>query len=274
MSTLDYSNRGSLNNNSEILTEGLVVDVNDFYKDGSIIVNNGGEIKAKPFLPIHLMVIPQKGENVNLLLKKYNKSEEYLWVGPINYDYNRLESGNSLVDKIHSNTKPITEIPEAKGIYPKLDDVVINGRYNSDIILGKNKLRIRNGFRDINNSNVYNNSTQNYHLLCNYTYNGVNRGVNVSVGEYILFNSQKGLNKFDINDVDEGITNETLNNMIDKMQSAVYGNVLIEFLKLLVEFVTNHTHNFHKMKPDDTENVKKIKRFDLSNILAKYIKLN
>ena len=276
MNTLDFSTKGANNQNiNDLITEGTVINVDRFYLDGTINVeNNGNIIKVKPFLPLHLMVLPKNGENVNLILKRYNKSEEYLWVGPINYDYNHLDNANTLVDKVHYNSKPITKIPEAKGIYPKLDDVIINGRYNSDIILGKNKLRLRTGFRKINDYNVYNNRLQTYNLLTNYEYGGVERGVNLLVSQHILLASQNGLKQFEINDVNENITNETLTKMINEMESMVYGNKLVEFLLLIVDFVSNHTHNFHKMKADNTENVKKIKSFNLTNILSKYIKLN
>lgn len=276
MNTLDFSNRGANNQNiTDLITEGTVINVDRFYLDGTINVeNNGNIIKVKPFLPLHLMVLPKNGENVNLILKRYNKSEEYLWVGPINYDYNHLDNANTLVDKVHYNGKPITKIPEAKGIYPKLDDVIINGRYNSDIILGKNKLRLRTGFRKINDYNVYNNRLQTYNLLTNYEYGGVERGVNLLVSQHILLASQNGLKQFEINDANENITNETLTKMINEMESMVYGDKLVEFLLLIVDFVCNHTHNFHKMKADNTENVKKIKSFNLTNILSKYIKLN
>ena len=55
--------------------------------------------------------------------------------------------------------------------------------------------------------------------------------------------------------------------------SMVHGEKLVEFLKLLVEFVTTHTHVYSNMPPSQCDNETKITSYQLNTMLSDYIKL-
>ncbi len=263
---------------NDIITEGVVISTSEYYSNGTIrvTVNNKNEIDCRPLLPIYLMVIPKVTDSVNLILKKSNTKTEYLWVGPIITDYKKLNSTSRVGDKVYVHGKSITKYPNAKGIYPSLEDITFNGRWNSDIRLGKNQTLIRAGFHNIDNNEEYNLTNQSYSLLrLSPTKDGKKtRGTHNIVGEYINLISHDGTPKFNVSDRNEVITEEMLNKILDEAHPAVFGDNLADFLRLIVKFCATHQHNFHNLPPVQLENEVKIAKFDLNSINSKKIKLN
>jgi hypothetical protein len=116
-----------------------------------------------PLLPRHLNIIPEKGEAVFVFQlevtdgPEITQKSERFWFGPIVSQLQNLEkedkvSGLSgfLRGWIRPN-KPVDEIPESEGAYPKKEDVALQGRGSGDIILKKEESVFRIGkFKDGN----------------------------------------------------------------------------------------------------------------------------
>lgn len=108
---------------------------------------------VSPFLPSHINIVPQKGENITVLL--FNPEKDTLnrvYVGPTisqphkleyeNYNSGRLNTskGNRII-----RPKNITDSDVSKNVFPFPDKIAINGRKNSDLIFGDNEVLLRAG---------------------------------------------------------------------------------------------------------------------------------
>jgi hypothetical protein len=53
-----------------------------------------------------------------------------------------------------------------------------------------------------------------------------------------------------------------------------FGDILVNFLKLVKNFVATHSHPYHAMPPDPDESVTKLLNFDLNSILNNNVRTN
>jgi len=98
--------------------------------------------------------------------------------------------------------------------------------------------------------------------------------INVMANRINLF-SYDGLKKYDnLLNNDKIIDEEEQTKINKELQSIVYGEKLVEFLRLVKTYVTTHIHPFHGMPPIQDNPVLKITEFDLDNLLNKNIKTN
>lgn len=263
----------------DIITEGVVTFVDDFYKNGTIRVRPNQtniEVDIFPLIPIYNMILPKVGDSVNLIPKKSGTTYSFLWVGPINVDYKKLNSSSKVGDGVYVHGKPITKYPDAKGIYPNLDEITINGRWNSDLRLGKNQTLLRAGQHNIDSNEVYNQLNQGYVLmkLSPLEGNKTRETTNI-VGEYINLLSPKGTPNFTLYDRgDSPLTEEVIDKILNDAHPAVFGDKLIELLKLIIKSQLTHSHNWFNMSTNQFETEKKLAKFDLTTIVSKYVKLN
>jgi len=108
-----------------------------------------------PFLPIHLNVIPRKGEAIKSIsyeTVKDNTNREY--VGPLISQFGEIKGDNfsnsQIVTSFGSQNVPQPDyapegipLPEGKGSFPNPEDIAIVGRDNCDILLGMREKSIR-----------------------------------------------------------------------------------------------------------------------------------
>ena len=97
-----------------------------------------------PFLPLHLNLIPKKDEGIKIMYFDIeNNSHNKEYIGPMVSQPNLLfldgyESGrlhHTLGNRQKKRT-PVTLESDSRGVYPHPNDVAIQGRKNTDIILG------------------------------------------------------------------------------------------------------------------------------------------
>jgi len=94
------------------------------------------------------------------------------------------------------------------------------------------------------------------------------------VADKINLLSHKGDKTFNITDPKNLITDDEQEIINNTAHPVVYGDNLVQFLKLIKLFVNSHVHAYHGSKPDQSDVVKNINDFTLETILNKNINTN
>jgi len=285
-------------NVSSILYFGRVEKVSDNTDSGNIKVRVDGVDNpntktddlpnAFPLLPKHINIIPKIGELVFLIKSKMTNTldfEQRYYIGPIisqpqflNND-NYLNSRSSLSTAIVSLDTSPTVIPEADGIYPKHGEIAIQGRDNSDIVFKPSEVLIRAGKFVFGKPLEYNTTTPAYIQIKNNVNfkNGKTKttgGVINVVANKINLLTHSGTPTFPLAGRNDMINDETMADILERARPAVYGDSLVEIIKLLIEFVKTHSHNYHGLPPVLNELENKIIKFQTDNLLSKNIRIS
>lgn len=225
-----------------------------------------------PLLPKHLNFVPKIGEVV--LLFTFSEDDKYsdrFYIGPIVSDVTKLKM-DSINNTALSNfsfglTRPNTEIDKiitADGIYDDPQNVIIDGRYNTDIIQRDNEVLIRAGKFKHNQPLVFNQTNPGYiQLKFNQTINENGTSKEVSVTNIVSnkinlltynggspqFNDLTSVNKQ--TKMSDYITTEQLNTILEEAHPLVFGDTLVEYLKLFRLALANHVHNGNGNKGTD-----------------------
>ncbi len=229
---------------------------------------------CNPFSPIFYHMVPKVGELVKLFL--FNDNEPQMrrwWLGPVissvqtlNFEsFTTALANNDLSTRTPS--KPINTIPSAKGVYPELDDIAIQGRNNTDLIFRDKEILIRAG-KFVFNDNLTQNTTNPSYSQLKLTSDG-KTSYNNMVANKIYLITHTGVKVFD-----KIITDSTLNDIEKSANSAVYAEPLVQFLTYIKEFVTTHIHPPELPADTGVGKVPEIANFDLNEIIAKNIKIN
>lgn len=247
---------------------------------------------AVPLLPKVFHIMPKVGESVYVITRNsQNAYSERAYIGPIIsqdnhifYDSYELEAfathmGSRISPEVAESLKPLT-----KGAYAGKEDVAVYGRKYSDVILTENDVRLRSGVRLVNDKDprkVQFNSKNPAFVKLKYnpeqqtadndTYNSTAAVVADKV--LLLGNVPKDGNIITA-DSEELITDERLNELIEKAHELPYGDKLVEFLKMFVDTFVNHVHPFPTMKPCQTNQVNNLKSYDLPSLLSNSIRIN
>jgi hypothetical protein len=281
-----YDNEKQVNN---LIQLGQVVSIDDPKALGRIKVriigptSKGGDDSITdenlawcfPLLPKHLQTPVKVKEAVFIFI--FNKEREYqdrLYIGPIisqqqqlNYDPYQITAlrGFSFANQTPS-TAPDT-IPELNGVFPKKEDVSIQGRFNTDITQKSNEVVIRAGkftsstpnannpfnfkfnaktqaFIQIKNDVIIKPATQNegvkYGSVINHVANKIN-----------LITLADGSPNFNVLNQDNLISDDELAKILKDAHQVPFGDVLLEYLILLKNMVLNHVHNGSGKPPTD-----------------------
>tara|TARA_R110000787_G_scaffold5127_2_gene18966 strand:+ start:9793 stop:11532 length:1740 start_codon:yes stop_codon:yes gene_type:complete len=102
------------------------------------------EYLIAPFLPIHLNLIPKKLEGIKIMYYDLeNESHNKEYIGPMISQPNLLfldgyESGrfHTTLGARQDPRTTVTSNADSRGVYPNPNDIAIQGRKNTDIILG------------------------------------------------------------------------------------------------------------------------------------------
>lgn len=229
---------------------------------------------CNPFTPIFYHALPKIGELAKIFL--FNDGEPQMrrfWVGPVvssvqtlNFEsFNTALANNDLSTQTPS--KPINTIPSANGAYPALDDIALQGRNNTDVILRDKEILIRAG-KFVYNDNTTLNTTNPSYTQLKLSSDGTT-SYNNMVANKIYLITHTGAKVFD-----KIITDSTLNDIEKQANSAVYAEPLVQFLTYIKEFVATHIHPPELPADTGVGKVPQIASFDLNSIIAQNIKIN
>ena len=259
-----------------------------------------------PLMPKHFSVQPKVGEVVLLFVfSKQQQHVDRLYIGPIISQLPKLNEDPFLYSALNGFSfgveSPLVnpaQIPDLNGVFANPEDVVVQGRYNTDIIQKKNEVLIRAGKfvpENPTSNNPYpfkfNSSSQAYIQLKNniVTTPKTNqqperRGsiTNIVANKINLLTHADGSPRFDLTNPDNLISDEEMTRILTEAHQLPFGDVLLEYLKLMKDALFSHVHNGSGNPPTDltigvTLPVKEFndKAEDLENrMLSKNIRIN
>lgn len=98
------------------------------------------------FLPPHLNIIPKEGEAIKILYyDATNRTQNKQYIGPLISQPSKLGYENFHTGRYHTSQVPdgtvsigasVTQGKDSQGVFPNPKDIAIQGRHNTDIILG------------------------------------------------------------------------------------------------------------------------------------------
>jgi hypothetical protein len=245
---------------------------------------------AFPLVQKFFHVIPQVGETVWIFTPdKKELQSNRLYIGPIisqpqnlNRDPHVISSTAGLSGGFAKLQTAPSTIPESKGVYPKKDEVAIQGRNNTDITFKDSEIVIRAGKfvaeKRTGNIPKFNNENPTYiQLNHNVESDGKKVGILNMVADKIHLLSHEGSPSFDLADQEKTISDEELIKLLSDAHPLVFGDLLIEYLESFKDAFLNHVHAYNGMLPQDMGGQAKIKKFlefDVSKIISKNIKIN
>lgn len=271
---------------------GLRIKVRLKYEDSEISEDRNLPY-CYPLLPKMLHVNPKVGELVLVILQAQGQSKgNRFFVGPFIAQPYNLNHGNYIQDQCLfngvANVKPAPNPslnPSNEGTLPDREDIALQGRDNADVVLKPNQVLLRCGFKKQGNG-VYNSLNFNdkdlAYIQLKYGYYKDNKGntfnsiANIVADRINLLSHDSGT-YFDLGNRKELIDDETLNKILERAHPMVYGDRLIDFLKLFVNVFLHHEHKWAQYSPTITENITKLdtETQQLSkNMLSASIKIN
>lgn len=244
-----------------------------------------------PMIPKLVNIKPKKNEVVIIFYKSNNDTRnDRFYIGPIisqhqyinKSDFTNALSGlssgsNSLKVNINDN-------PDSVGVFEDSEDLVIDGRDNTDIIFRKNSISIRAGKYsgvDDNNLPILNTKNPTYiqlnHNVSLYNSNITFSAINIVSDKINLLTHENGDPYFNLSDKDKMISDEDMLKILQTAHPLAFGDVLLNYLLLMREVLLNHVHPYPgltavNMNGDDS--IKKLLDFDITKILSKNIKIN
>lgn len=280
-------------NGDTIIRLARVVSVDDEY-NGSRIKALLAEDKfdnevpyAYPLLPNLIHIIPKIGEAVLLICSNIKSTNsQRFYIGPIIHqpqfvNMDVYKDAVSLLKNDKNKILPSLEKnPDTHGAYANKDEVAILGRKDSDLIFSDNDVRLRCGVHLTDNDNklnsVFNKQTPTFVKLKHHD-NVLSNNTNTTatiVSENINLISTVGTPSFSVNDVNESISDEEMNKIIETAHALPYGDILLTFLKLFLKAFKTHTHAYSNLPPIPDVNYVALDDFNLQDILSKNIKIN
>jgi hypothetical protein len=233
-----------------------------------------------PFLPRHINFVPKVGEVVMVMVMGEDEKFGDRWyTGPVISSDDKLNKDtidgtamSNLANGITQSSSEISFNPLANGVYENPQNVVIEGRDNTDLIQRSGEVLIRAGKFVSNNPLLFNATNPAYFqlkhnvivkgdlspTLINETeYGSVSNIVANKINLLTYGTPTRNNETFNLTNVNENtkvadyITNDELNKIINTAHPAVFGDTLVEYLKLLREALTQHVHNGNGNEPTD-----------------------
>ena len=227
-------------------------------------------------------VIPKIGESVYVILGDVSYPLEFrFWSGPVIGDLQNMEfdsyvsSLNNQTSAVLESNKPLSTVPNSDKTFPvtnndDLNDSKLLGRYGSDLLLPRNKFRLRanknNSDLSINNVNpviveggINKDSDTSYHAIMS--------------DMLVLLSRAEGSAKLTGNN--QEITEEDIQNIKQNGFSTLRAEPTVELLKLMIRFMFEHVHPYGGKEPLlNLDLPKSIANFDFETIKNKGIKIN
>lgn len=218
-----------------------------------------------PLLPKTFSSTPKPREAVFVMFfSRYREFADRLYIGPIISQPDKLNNdpyyNTALRGFTFASVQPDTtvdSIPELDGVFPDVNDVSIQGRYNTEITQKHNQVVIRAGKFEINPLSkpygfVFNSKTQSYIQMKNdaiikpKTENSeakLGTVTNVVANKINLLTHEDGNPRFNLLDQKDLISDETLTLILKDAHQLPYGDILLEYLILLKNAILYHVHN-------------------------------
>lgn len=287
--------QGNKSNSTQLYYIGIVTDV---YVDGTKRIkvrvqgiDDGLDVKdipdAFPLLPKYYSITPKIDEKVFVFMSNTNDMiNDRLYVGPIvsQPQYLQHSSIMTATSALNSGKTPLgmdpNKIPSARGVFIEGEDVLIEGRVNADIVFKENEILLRTGkYSDekIEGIPILNTKNPTYiQLKHNVSLYGSDTKFSVMnlVSDKINLITNSGDGK--LSDPDKQINDDELVKILSEAHPIPYGDLLVEYLKLLKDALVNHAHPYNGMKGEDLNGaatLAKLNSFDLTSLLSKNIKI-
>jgi hypothetical protein len=223
-----------------------------------------------PMNPKYFTSTPRIGEGVFVMILSDQKTHsDRLYFGPIISQLSNLNndpvSSTALAPFTFAVTNPKnspSRISALNGVFPKIDDIAIQGRYNTDLLFRTNEILMRAGkFEDsppnINNPYPFqfNTSTTGYfHVRNNVplarpvenTPQPIGSVVNIVGNKVNILTHADGSPRYNLTNQEDQISNDEILNILDTAHQLPFGDILLEYLILLKNAFINHVHNGNK----------------------------
>lgn len=227
-------------------------------------------------------VVPQIGEAVYVILGDISYPLEFrFWSGPVIGDLQNLEfdpyvsSLNNQTGAILAGNKPMSTVVNSTKTFPvssadDLNDAKVLGRYGSDLLLPRNKFRLR---ANKNNSDLSLNIKNPVVVE-----GGINKDSDTSyqgvmADMLFLLSRAEGSAKLTGNNTE--FTEEDIQNIKENGFSVLRAEPTIDLLKLMIKYMFEHIHPYGGVPPlTNLDLPKKINDFDFETIKNKGVKIN
>ena len=220
-----------------------------------------------PMIPKYLSSQPKPKEAVFIFTFGKDKQHvDRMYIGPIisqpqqlNFDPFYITALAGFSFGRESPKVSVNTIPQLKGIFPDPQDISIQGRYNTDITQKNNEIVLRAGKFIISEANTnnpfnfsFNTKTQAYLQIKNDVVTvkktdeqAEEKGsvVNLVASKINLLTHKDGSPIFNLTNQDNLISDEDLAKILEEAHQLAFGDVLLEYLRLLKNAVLNHVHN-------------------------------
>jgi len=291
--------------NIKVFHFAIVESTNDPFEGGRIKARIKGVDDSKttgnlpfsfPMLQKFFHVVPRIGETVMVFTPDpKNTNVDRVYVGPIIsqpqrlYNDPELYTSRSLLDSGYKDPSPSpSSIPENKGVYPNKKEVAFQGRKNTDIIFKDNEVRIRAGkFITTNNGEIpkFNKINPAYIQLKHEAVIKKENGksdelgsvTNIVASKINLLTHKDGAPRFTLDDQDDLIKEGELLKILEDSHQLVFGDKLVQYLKLQRAAFSNHVHRYHGKKAEDlsgSDDIDNYLDYDLDSMLSKNVRTN
>jgi hypothetical protein len=271
---------------------GEVISITDNTDGGRIKVridNLDNQLKNEnladcyPLLPKFFHVYPQIGEIVRIIIEdvRYPQRSRY-WIGSVISQPQKIGYDNRFTALSTTNlgfTAPLeapTKLPDADGVYPKINDVAILGKCNTDIILRDRDLELRTGKHVLNN-NLSLNKQNPASIRLSFdqitgttTTQSITRSSNVIMADKIALISHDGIPKFKAAKLDDSDRTKIFN----EAHPLGRGDVIVEALELLRKAIIQHIHPYAGIPSDKSGIIIDLEKVDFTQILQNNIVIN
>jgi hypothetical protein len=268
---------------------------------------------AFPMLPKHINIIPKEKEAVLIFTFKSNNNKiDRMYMGPIIPQPQYLENAQYDIeawDGFSFGRKDFGPAPKnrkkIRGGYPSNDDIAIQGRKNTDITLKTDEVVIRAG-KFMYKSDRANNARSNdeFDPKLNFAFNSRSQGyiqikyntqinlkeenkapefgtiTNIVANKINLLTYKNGNPTFNLANQENLISDEEMQKILKEAHPLVFGDKLIEFLKLVRNAISNHNHKFPGLTPHSEGSssyakvMKDMNEYDLDQLISKNIRIN
>jgi hypothetical protein len=271
---------------SNIFKYGTVIDVKDEFDGDRVRVYIKGldpvdfSIEDIPFafplLPKNLYIKPKVGESVFVFFQGESKLDDRFFIGPIISQPHRLDNdsltGQAFLSSglIKPDIAPSLK-PENTGVQFENNDVGLQGRGSTDIVVKPNEIRIRAGKTlDMRTFNIENPT----YIQTKFDTSENTGHINI-VSDYINLLSHKGIDKFNLSDQNDLINSEEYDKILKKAHQLPFGDILIDFMNIFVRAFATHVHAYAGLPPDLNQiELKTLLEFQTDKILSKNVRIN
>jgi hypothetical protein len=231
---------------------------------------------AFPMIPKHFASVPKIGEAVWIFVfDKKSQHADRIYIGPIISQPDKLTFDDAKFTAFRGfsfgATTPnvnVNTIPQLRGIFPDLEDISVQGRYNTDITQKNNEVVIRAGKFEVipvTSQNQYgfqfNSKTQAFIQIQNdvvierpsknSTETKKGTITTIVANKINLITHDNGSPRFNVTGQNTLISEEEMDRILNEAHQVPFGDVVLEYLILLKEALFSHVHNGNGNTPTD-----------------------